>query len=283
MQVIQLAAEMQATARTWREENLRIGFVPTMGNLHAGHLSLIDSIKPHCDKIVVSIFVNPMQFNAQADFATYPRTLGEDLALLETLPVDAVFTPDDAQIYPHGLTNTTSIDVPELSQILEGAHRADHFRGVATVVNILFHIVKPNTAIFGEKDYQQLLVIQTMVRDLYLPIKILSTSTCREQDGLAMSSRNQRLTASERALAPLLYKTLQQLKADLLADKLSPQALEQKGMQILREKGFVPDYVAIRDAKTLAQAGPDTRQRIILVAAHLGVTRLIDNLAVDSD
>ncbi len=285
MQVIQLGNEMRSCVDAWRQQGLRIGFVPTMGNLHAGHLSLIDVAKQHCDKVVVSVFVNPMQFNEQADFDRYLRPMENDLTRLEQAEIATMFAPLADEIYPDGLSQITRVEVPVLSETLEGEHRPGHFCGVTTVVNILFNIVQPNVAVFGEKDYQQLLLIKTMLQDLQLPIQILSAATCREADGLAMSSRNQHLNADERKLAPVLFQTLQQLKDEVLAGNLPVSEIEQKGMQLLQDTGFQPDYVAVRDANNLTKIVDNTENtgpRIILLAAQLGATRLIDNLQVDS-
>ena len=251
-----------------------------MGNLHAGHLRLVEVARQHCDKVVVSIFVNPMQFGAGEDYARYPRTLEEDKAQLEQLKADVLFVPDDQSMYPQGHLQTTFIDVPGLSTGLEGTQRPGHFRGVATIVNKLFNIVQPDVAVFGEKDFQQLLVIRRMVRDLDMPIEILGEATVREADGLALSSRNQYLTAAERQQAPGLYQTLQYVRERLLHNGVDAADLEQDAIMRLEKKGFIPDYVAIRHTETLLEPKSPTDPLVILAAVRLGSTRLIDNLKV---
>lgn len=272
--------EVHAVVRGWHQQAERIGFVPTMGNLHEGHLRLVDVAREHCDRVVVSLFVNPMQFGVGEDFARYPRTLDSDQAKLVERQVDMVFVPDDQTMYPHGHQQTSYIDVPGLSTGLEGAQRPGHFRGVATVVNKLFNIVQPDVAVFGEKDYQQLLVIRRMVRDLDMPIEILGEATVREPDGLALSSRNQYLTQQQRQDAPGLYETLQYVRERLLRGGVDFTDLEQDAIMRLEKQGFVPDYVAIRQSDTLLEPKNHTDQIVILAAARLGATRLIDNLRV---
>lgn len=280
MQVLKMQWEVHAVVRGWHQQAERIGFVPTMGNLHEGHLRLVDVAREHCDRVVVSLFVNPMQFGVGEDFARYPRTLDSDQAKLVERQVDMVFVPDDQTMYPHGHQQTSYIDVPGLSTGLEGAQRPGHFRGVATVVNKLFNIVQPDVAVFGEKDYQQLLVIRRMVRDLDMPIEILGEATVREPDGLALSSRNQYLTQQQRQDAPGLYETLQYVRERLLRGGVDFTDLEQDAIMRLEKQGFVPDYVAIRQSDTLLEPKNHTDQMVILAAARLGATRLIDNLRV---
>lgn len=280
MQVLTTHWDIHAAVRGWRRHAERIGFVPTMGNLHAGHLRLIEVAKQHCDKVVVSIYVNPMQFGAGEDYTRYPRTLDEDTAKLAELDVDVVFSPDDQSMYPHGHQHTTYIDVPGITNSLEGAQRPGHFRGVSTIVNKLFNIVQPDVAVFGEKDFQQLLVIRRMVRDLDMPIEILGEATVREADGLALSSRNQYLTSTERQQAPGLYQTLQHVRERLQRNGVDHTDLEQDAILHLEKKGFVPDYVAIRHSETLLEPKFPTDPLVILAAVRLGTTRLIDNLRV---
>ena len=280
MQVLATHWDVHSVVRAWRRHAERIGFVPTMGNLHAGHLRLVEVVKQHCDKVVVSIYVNPMQFGAGEDYSRYPRTLAEDKAQLERLKVDVVFIPDDQSMYPYGPQQTTFIDVPGLCTSLEGTHRPSHFRGVATIVNKLFNIVQPDVAVFGEKDFQQLLVIRRMVRDLDMPIEILGEATVREPDGLALSSRNQYLTQQERQQAPGLYETLQYVRERLQRNGVDHSDLEQDAIMRLEKKGFTPDYVAIRHSETLQEPKTPTDPLVILAAARLGSTRLIDNLRV---
>jgi pantoate--beta-alanine ligase len=280
MQVLTTHWDVHAAVRDWCRHAERIGFVPTMGNLHAGHLRLVEVAKQHCDKVVVSIFVNPMQFGAGEDYASYPRTLEEDKVQLAQHKVDVLFVPDNQSMYPQGHQQTTFIDVPGLSTGLEGAQRPGHFRGVATIVNKLFNIVQPDVAVFGEKDFQQLLVIRRMVHDLDMPIEILGEATVREADGLALSSRNQYLSTAERQQAPGLYQTLQYVRERLQHNGVDYTALEQDAILRLEKKGFVPDYVAIRHNETLLEPNSPTDPLVILAAVRLGSTRLIDNLLV---
>jgi pantoate--beta-alanine ligase len=280
MQVLTTHWDVHSTVRAWRRHAERIGFVPTMGNLHAGHLRLVEVAKQHCDKVVVSIYVNPLQFGAGEDYSRYPRTLEEDKAQLEKLKVDVLFVPDDQGMYPHGHQQSTFIEVPGLGTGLEGAHRPSHFRGVATIVNKLFNIVQPDVAVFGEKDFQQLLVIRRMAQDLDMPIEILGEATVREADGLALSSRNQYLSKQERQQAPGLYETLQYVRERLLRNGVDHHDLEQDAIMRLEKKGFIPDYVAIRHGESLQEPKSPTDPLVILAAVRLGSTRLIDNLRV---
>lgn len=280
MQILTTHWDVHATVRGWRRHAERIGFVPTMGNLHAGHLRLVDVAKQHCDKVVVSIYVNPMQFGAGEDFARYPRSLEADKQQLADRNVDVIFVPDDQSMYPHGHQQITYIDVPGLSSGLEGTQRPGHFRGVATIVNKLFNIVQPDVAVFGEKDFQQLLIVRRMVRDLDMPIEILGEATVREADGLAMSSRNQYLSKAERQQAAGLYETLQYVRERLLRNGVDHNDLEQDAIMRLEKKGFTPDYVAIRHSESLQDPKTPTDPLVILAAVRLGSTRLIDNLRV---
>lgn len=265
----------------WQCAGDRIGFVPTMGNLHAGHMQLIRRAQQVASRVVVSIYVNPMQFGASEDFSAYPRTLEKDLLKLEQAGVSMVFTPSDQTMYPQGVESTSFVDVPGwLSQQLEGAHRPQHFRGVATVVSKLFHMVHPDVAVFGEKDFQQLKVIEKMVHDLNLPIEILAEPTVRESNGLAMSSRNQYLSPAQRSTAAELYATLNDTRERILMQNMALSELEQAAIMQLEKRGFDPDYVAIRCSDTLQEADTPTEQLVILAAVRLGNTRLIDNLRV---
>lgn len=280
MQVLKTQWDVHAVVRDWRQHAERIGFVPTMGNLHAGHLRLVEVASQHCDRVVVSVYVNPMQFGAGEDFSCYPRTLENDLARLANRHVDMVFVPDDQSMYPHGHLQTSYVEVPGVSSGLEGSARPNHFRGVATIVNKLFNIVQPDVAVFGEKDFQQLLVIRHMVRDLDMPIEIIGEATIREHDGLALSSRNQYLSSQERRIAPGLYETLNYVRDRLIHGGVDYTDLEQDAIMRLEKMGFVPDYVAIRQSETLKEPKNHTDQLVILAAARLGKTRLIDNLRV---
>ena len=271
---------LRTTIARWRAEGARIGFVPTMGNLHAGHLRLIEVARERCERVVASIFVNPLQFGPQEDFAAYPRTLEADQAGLESVHTDLLFTPSVETLYPRPLTDLTRVVVPGLGKQLEGAHRPGHFDGVTTVVARLFNLVQPNLAVFGEKDYQQLCIIQRMVADLGWPIEILGVPTVREADGLAMSSRNGYLTADERRLAPRLARTLEEVAGQLRCGERDFAGLALAAMQVLNEDGFRTDYVSIRRPDLSPPIATD-QEWIILAAAWLGPrTRLIDNLTV---
>jgi pantoate--beta-alanine ligase len=277
---VSTVADLRAVFEEWRGQGLRIAFVPTMGNLHAGHLQLVETARAHGDKVVVSIFVNPMQFSdAQGgDFERYPRTLDADLEKLQALDVDVAFFPAVEEVYPHGYVQTTQVRVPGISDILCGEYRPGHFEGVATVVAKLFNMVQPHCAVFGEKDFQQLLVIRHMAADLCFPVEIIGAPTVREDDGLAMSSRNQYLTKQQRALASELYQSLQEAGAKIQNGMRDFQALEAEAMRTLEKKGFKVEYFSVRDPQTLQPATEQTSNPILLAAAWLGETRLIDNL-----
>ena len=279
MQTVHTIAQLRTAVEQWRTRRERIALVPTMGNLHDGHLQLLKRAGRSADKVVVSIFVNPKQFGPAEDYAAYPRTLKQDSLKLAENGAHLLFAPDVAELYPFGVDDSVRVEVPGLSDVLCGAPRPGHFTGVATVVAKLFNAVKPQVAVFGEKDYQQLLVIRRMVTDLCMSVEIVAEPTVRESDGLAMSSRNGYLTADERRRAPLLYQTLRWL-AERLASGSDLRGLEAQGVEMLRESGFRPDYVAIRRADDLAPPQTADSGLIILAAAWLGETRLIDNLAV---
>ena len=281
MQVFDASWDVTPCIDAWHREYAKVAFVPTMGNLHDGHLHLVDVARQKAERVVVSVYVNPLQFGYNEDFDAYPRTLAADLARLEAHGVDLVFTPTDQMMYPHGVDQVTVIQVPaSLSAQLEGAHRPGHFTGVATIVSKLFHITKPDLAIFGEKDLQQLRVIQLMVRDLNMPIEIHGEPTVREADGLAMSSRNQYLDKQQRAIAPALFGILQATRERIKLQNVELVDLEQAAIMQLEQKGFTPDYVAIRHSETLQEPNTLTDPLVILAAARLGTTRLIDNLLV---
>jgi len=264
----------------WRRDGLRVAFVPTMGNLHAGHVSLIEAARRHGDRFVASIFVNPMQFGPNEDFAHYPRTPREDEHMLAGAGCSLMFMPEVHEIYPHGSEGATRVEVPGLSRILEGEFRPGHFEGVTTVVAKLFHIVEPQVAVFGAKDYQQLTVIRRMVDDLCMPVEIIAAPTIRDTDGLAMSSRNQYLTAAERKLAPRIYQTLQAAAHRIGSGDADFAGIEREGYHALEEAGFRPDYFAVREAHTLLAPAAGARQLVVLTAARLGRARLIDNVQV---
>ena len=263
----------------WRDAGESIALVPTMGNLHEGHLCLVDEAKRHADHCVVSIFVNPTQFGPGEDFKAYKRTPNEDCALLETRGADAVFLPTLEMMYPQGETIATTISMPSsLTNILCGASRPGHFDGVATIVAKLFELVQPDVAVFGEKDYQQLLVIRHLVAELKLPVKIIGLPTVREQGGLAMSSRNGYLDDTEQAQARQLYKTLQRCCEQLQSGEQDIASIETSAAADLQAAGFAPDYVSIRRASDLALPDIADNELVVLAAAQLGAARLIDNV-----
>ncbi|HUH55238.1 MAG TPA: pantoate--beta-alanine ligase [Rhodanobacter sp.] len=281
MQTVQDAAALRATIRGWRSQGQTVGFVPTMGNLHAGHQSLIRLARARADKVVASVFVNPTQFGPNEDFERYPRTLVQDSAALTEQECDLLFAPEVATLYPFGPAGTVLLRVPEITTMLEGAHRPGHFDGMATVVCKLFNLVQPDLAVFGQKDFQQLRVIERMVRDLSLPIKVVSAPILRADDGLALSSRNQYLSPEERNRAPYIHSTLLQMR-ELLDAGHAWHAVEQAAHARLVRAGFAPDYVVVRDAENLAEPSGQAGERLVaLVAARLGSTRLIDNLLLD--
>ncbi|MTJ01866.1 pantoate--beta-alanine ligase [Idiomarina piscisalsi] len=267
--------------REWRRAQQEVALVPTMGNLHDGHLQLVKNALQHCDTVVVSIFVNPMQFGPNEDLDSYPRTLDADCNALETLGVSAVFTPTVSDVYPRGLEQQTKVSVPGISNILCGASRPGHFEGVATIVCKLFNMVQPHVAVFGEKDYQQLQVIRLMTQDLSLPVDVVGVPTQREASGLALSSRNGYLTAEEKTQATALYKSLQDAKVGLEREEDFEQ-VESQAVQQLGKAGFKVDYFSIRNADDLQPPSEKDEKWVILAAAFLGKTRLIDNLQVDN-
>lgn len=284
MQTVTTIAEVRSLVAAWRAAGQRIAFVPTMGNLHAGHIHLVDEAHRHADRVVASIFVNPLQFGPSEDFAAYPRTLAADQEKLAAAGCDLLFAPGEREMYPLGCEGLmTCVEVPGLSDILCGAFRPGHFRGVATVVSKLFHIVQPDVALFGEKDYQQLLVIRRMVRDLDMPVEIIGVATVREADGLALSSRNGYLSVDERRLAADLYAALQALAAQLREGRQDYAALEAAAVARLERAGFRPDYVSVRRAADLGLPQAGERRLVVLAAARLGKTRLIDNLLIELD
>jgi pantoate--beta-alanine ligase len=278
MTTVTTIAEVRAHVARWHEAHERVVFVPTMGNLHAGHMSLLAAARKHGKRFVASIFVNPMQFGPNEDFAHYPRTPTQDAKMLNEAGCDLMFSPEVGEIYPNGANNATRIEVPGISNILCGEFRPGHFEGVATIVAKLFHIVDPDVAIFGEKDFQQLTVIRRMVADLCLRVEVVGAPTVRESDGLAMSSRNQYLDEQQRRLAPSIYRQLQQAVEALKSGVRDFARIEGTGRAALDGAGFRTDYFSVRDARTLAPASPDTRHFVVLTAARLGKARLIDNL-----
>jgi len=281
MLIIETLPLLRQQIRRFRQEGKRIALVPTMGNLHEGHLTLVEQAKASADVVIVSIFVNPMQFERQDDLARYPRTLQDDCEKLNRKKVNLVFTPAPADIYPQGLDTQTTVDVPGISTILEGESRPGHFRGVSTIVSKLFNLVQPDVACFGEKDYQQLALIRKMVADMGYDIEIIGVPTVRAKDGLALSSRNGYLTADERKVAPALNQAISTLAQGLLDGQRDLESMVQQANQILEQKGLRPDALDIRDADTLQPLTETSKQAVILAAAWLGKARLIDNQVVN--
>ncbi|MGF1909010.1 pantoate--beta-alanine ligase [Vibrio kasasachensis] len=267
--------------KQYKREGRKIAFVPTMGNLHEGHLTLVRKAREQADVVVVSIFVNPMQFERVDDLNSYPRTLDDDLSKLNGEGVELVFTPTPETIYPEGLDKQTCVEVPGLSSMLEGASRPGHFRGVSTIVTKLFNIVQPDVACFGEKDFQQLAIIRKMVDDLAMDIEIVGVATVREMDSLAMSSRNGLLTIDERQRAPVLARTMRWISSAIRGGRDDYASIIEDASDQLRAAGLQPDEIFIRDARTLLPVSTETIQAVILMSAFLGKARLIDNQTVD--
>ena len=281
MLIIETLPLLRQQIRRLRMEGKRVALVPTMGNLHDGHMKLVDEAKARADVVVVSIFVNPMQFDRPEDLARYPRTLQEDCKKLNKRKVDLVFAPSVKEIYPNGTETHTYVDVPGLSTMLEGASRPGHFRGVSTIVSKLFNLVQPDIACFGEKDFQQLALIRKMVADMGFDIEIVGVPIMRAKDGLALSSRNGYLTAEQRKIAPALYKVLSSIADKLQAGERDLDEIIAIAGQELNEKGFRADDIQIRDADTLLEVSENSKRAVILVAAWLGDARLIDNKMVE--
>ncbi|MCP9658468.1 pantoate--beta-alanine ligase [Escherichia fergusonii] len=281
MLIIETLPLLRQQIRRLRMEGKRVALVPTMGNLHDGHMKLVDEAKARTDVVVVSIFVNPMQFDRPEDLARYPRTLQEDCEKLNKRKVDLVFAPSVKEIYPNGTETHTYVDVPGLSTMLEGASRPGHFRGVSTIVSKLFNLVQPDIACFGEKDFQQLALIRKMVADMGFDIEIVGVPIMRAKDGLALSSRNGYLTAEQRKIAPGLYKVLSSIADKLQAGERDLDEIIAIAGQELNEKGFRSDDIQIRDADTLLEISENSKRAVILVAAWLGDARLIDNKMVE--
>ncbi|HCS1586168.1 TPA: pantoate--beta-alanine ligase [Shigella flexneri] len=281
MLIIETLPLLRQQIRRLRMEGKRVALVPTMGNLHNGHMKLVDEAKARADVVVVSIFVNPMQFDRPEDLARYPRTLQEDCEKLNKRKVDLVFAPSVKEIYPNGTETHTYVDVPGLSTMLEGASRPGHFRGVSTIVSKLFNLVQPDIACFGEKDFQQLALIRKMVADMGFDIEIVGVPIMRAKDGLALSSRNGYLTAEQRKIAPGLYKVLSSIADKLQAGERDLDEIITIAGQELNEKGFRADDIQIRDADTLLEVSETSKRAVILVAAWLGNARLIDNKMVE--
>ena len=286
MQTCQNIEQLRTQISQWQSGNESIAFVPTMGNLHEGHLSLVDIAQQKASRVVVSVYVNPLQFSPGEDFASYPRTLEEDLNKLAAMGVDLVFTPDDSMIYPDGEQHSAYVEVPVLSHIIEGEFRPGFFIGVATVVLKLFNMVQPDIAVFGEKDFQQLLVIRQMVNDLNLPIEIIAGQTKRESDGLAKSSRNNYMSPAERENSRILSESIRLCRCQIEQGADVVQA-ENDCVEALESHGFIVDYVTLRETCRLEKVSNDeiyiNQELVILAAAKLGKTRLIDNILFSID
>ena len=280
MKVIDSISTLRQTVNAWRRNGESVGFVPTMGNLHDGHLKLVKKAKAHNDNVVVSIFVNPMQFGANEDLDAYPRTIEEDKAKLISVGADAVFLPSGAEMYPAGLDAQTFVEVPGISDSHCGASRPGHFRGVATVVTKLFNMVQPDDAFFGEKDFQQLQVIRALARDLSMAVTIHGVPTEREASGLAMSSRNGYLSKEEKATASAIYEEMQRVKAGIEGGNIDFSELEDAMVANLEAKGFKKDYCQVVNASTFKAATANDKELVLLVAMFMGKTRLIDNLQI---
>ena len=271
-------AKLQSALRDFRQKGSSIAFVPTMGNLHQGHLDLVRKAKRLCDVVVVSIFVNPLQFGPNEDLDAYPRTLSADKGMRFAEGVQVLYAPGLEEIYPEGMAAQTQVQVPDLGNTLCGSSRPGHFDGVTTVVSKLFNIVQPDVAVFGEKDFQQLSIVRKMVKDLCMPIEIVAVATTRDEDGLAKSSRNGYLNDQQRNIAPVLHQTLNSCREAIACGFDNFLQLESHARMKLLQAGFEPDYFAIRDARTLLAVTEDTEEIAILAAARLGATRLIDNV-----
>ncbi|WP_404367838.1 pantoate--beta-alanine ligase [Marinobacter sp.] len=280
MRTVHTLKELRAVLNGYRRQGKRIGLVPTMGNLHEGHIALVEKALQAADVVVTSIFVNPMQFGISEDLDNYPRTLQADQDRLRAAGNTLLFAPAPSEIYPDGLACHTRITVPEVSEGHCGAARPGHFEGVATVVTMLFNMVQPGVAVFGEKDYQQVAVIRKLVEDLFIPVEIIAAPTVRDADGLAKSSRNGYLTPEERSLAPAIYRLMQETGERLKAGDTDYGQLERQALDSLYLGGFRPDYFTIVNSHTLKPAQPGDTELTILAAAFLGVTRLIDNLSI---
>ncbi|EAV4802084.1 pantoate--beta-alanine ligase [Salmonella enterica] len=280
MLIIETLPLLRQHIRRLRQEGKRVALVPTMGNLHDGHMKLVDEAKARADVVFVSIFVNPMQFDRPDDLVRYPRTLQEDCEKLNKRKVDYVFAPAVEEIYPQGLEGQTYVDVPGLSTMLEGTSRPGHFRGVSTIVSKLFNLIQPDIACFGEKDFQQLALIRKMVADMSYDIEIVGVPIIRTKDGLALSSRNSYLTAEQRKIAPGLHNVMNSIAEKLIAGNRELQEIIAIAEQELNEKGFRADDIQIRDADTLQELTETSKRAVILAAAWLGQARLIDNQSV---
>lgn len=280
MNVYHHISSLRETLAAARSEGKRIGFVPTMGNLHAAHLALAKIAQEHCDFVVVSIFVNRLQFGLNEDWDKYPRTFEADCKKLRDIHCDAVFYPEEREIYPNGMDEQARVIVPTMSEVLCGASRPGHFDGVTTVVSKLFNIVQPDIAVFGVKDYQQLAIIRRMAEDLCMPVRILSGDIVREDDGLAMSSRNSFITEEERPKVCVLHNTLQWVCEQILGGEVDFIALQDEAKARIQSQGFRPDYLSISNSKTLQPAAVDDKEITVLGAMYTSAARLIDNVSL---
>lgn len=283
MKVFQNPHDIQKELTALKHAGKKIGFIPTMGNLHRGHLSLFKLAQAHCDILVGSIFVNPMQFGANEDLDKYPRTLKDDIDKLESIDVDFLFTPTNEIIYPLGTQTNTSVEVNRLTKRLCGESRPEHFRGVATVVTILFNIIQPDLVVFGKKDYQQYLILSAMVKDLFLPIEIVGGEIIREDNGLAMSSRNKFLTPQEKQQAGEIRKIILRCEDKIKLGNYDYQAIKLYAVEELSGQGFKVDYFEICNRETLEDAGGSDKNLLIACAAWMGQPRLLDNLELTLD
>lgn len=281
MKTVRSIGSLREALREWRGDGERVALVPTMGNLHAGHLSLVELASQHAEHVVVSIFVNPVQFGPREDFQAYPRTPDTDRRRLARTRADLLFMPSVEEMYPRGQQDFTKVCVPGLSAILCGEFRPGHFDGVTSVVARLLNIVQPSVAVFGQKDYQQLVIIRRMVEDLHFPVEVLAAPTQRDADGLALSSRNQYLDAGQRSQAPALHQALASCRERILAGERDYAILEADALAELRRAGFRPDYFTVRDAADLDVPRAESRELVVLSAGRLGMARLIDNVLVD--
>ncbi len=281
MRIVSELTALRAQVSDWKRAGQRVGFVPTMGNLHAGHFSLVRQARRHVERVVASVFVNPTQFGPNEDFDRYPRTPDADASGLQSAGCDLLWLPSVQTMYPHGPEATVQVRVPAVTEVLEGAHRPGHFDGVATVVTRLFNQVQPDVAVFGRKDFQQLAVIRYLVSDLAIPVELVGADTMRETDGLAMSSRNQYLTAEQRPLAAEIHRTLQSVRAAVVAGA-DTAGTENEARATLERQGFAVDYVAIRRPDLTTLGAGELGRVVVLVAARLGQTPLIDNLEFDA-
>lgn len=280
MHTIKTREELRERLADWRRAGDHVALVPTMGNLHEGHLSLVKLARTHAERVVVSIFVNPSQFEPGSDYEQYPRTFDLDKRRLKRAGADLLFAPDVDTVYPFGIDTATRVTVPKLSDELCGAFRPGHFEGVTTVVARLFGLVMPDAAVFGEKDYQQQLLIRRMVDDLQWTVRVVTAPTIRGDDGLAYSSRNQYLTEDEQAIAPILYRELRRVALAIEGGNRDYAALESEAMTVLQKAGFKPDYVSVRRAENLDPPDRSSDELVVLAAARLGKARLIDNVKV---